>query len=215
MVYRGKPSAYCEPCRARRLKVWSISLHDVWYKQLTKNNQCDLRQPSCSQCIRAKKECLGYQDPNALRFFDQTKDVTRKARSRTLARKLDKSPPVGTDEPASPPSLLTTMSWPNSLEDKAWSHVFTYYVGNQANHGMLGFLPELLSARPSDGLLAIVKSLGLACISRIHSLHDARRASNEQYSIALRETNKDLQDPVTAKSDSTLAAVVLLSMYEV
>ncbi|KAJ5116565.1 hypothetical protein N7456_000913 [Penicillium angulare] len=185
MVYRGKPSPGCESCRARRLK-----------------------------CVRAKKECSGYQDPNAVRFFDQTKEVTSKARSRALAQKLDKFPPARHhSESASPPSLIS-VSWPNSLDDNAWSHVFTYFVGDEVNQGILAFLPELLRGGPSDGLQAIIKSLGLACVSRIHGHHEARRLSNEQYSIALRQTNKDLQDPITATADSTLAAVVLLSMYE-
>ncbi|KAJ5261408.1 hypothetical protein N7478_012003 [Penicillium angulare] len=186
MVYRGKPSPGCESCRARRLK-----------------------------CIRARKECSGYQDPNAVRFFDQTKEVTSKARSRALARKLDKPPAThhSDSEPGTPPSRVA-VSWLNSLDDNAWSHVFTYFVGDDPNQGLLAFLPELLRGSPSDCLRAITKSLGLACVSRIHGHQEARRASNEQYSIALRQTNKDLQDPVTAKADSTLAAVVLLSLKD-
>ncbi|KAF2723541.1 hypothetical protein K431DRAFT_24043 [Polychaeton citri CBS 116435] len=59
MVYRGKPSAGCEPCR-------------------TSKKKCTLEQPSCTRCVRLKRKCSGYGNPSALRIRDETEAVTRK-----------------------------------------------------------------------------------------------------------------------------------------
>ncbi|KAJ5950096.1 hypothetical protein N7454_001680 [Penicillium verhagenii] len=52
-------------------------------------------------------------------------------------------------------------------------------------------------------------------MSRIHNLPDLRRLASEEYSTALMSLNKALQSPTTAKSDSTLGTVAMLSMYEI
>lgn len=70
MVYCGKLSKACLPCRKRKLV-------------------CDLREDSCSQCSRAQLTCSGYRDTEALRFRDESQAVQRKV----LARKATKSIP--------------------------------------------------------------------------------------------------------------------------
>lgn len=42
-----------------------------------------------------------------------------------------------------------------------------------------------------------------------------RRLAGQEYSKALLSLNKALQNPVTAKTDSTLGTVTLLALYEV
>ncbi|OAL56100.1 hypothetical protein IQ07DRAFT_660453 [Pyrenochaeta sp. DS3sAY3a] len=60
MVYHGRPSKDCLPCRRRKLR-------------------CDLDPSGCSQCRRAKLACHGYRDLKDLAFRDETRSVTKKA----------------------------------------------------------------------------------------------------------------------------------------
>ncbi|KAJ5537878.1 C6 zinc finger domain protein [Penicillium frequentans] len=188
MVYRGKPSLGCASCRKRRLI-------------------CD-RQNPCSQCTRANKVCGGYRDPNTLRIYDQSKEVAVKAQSRSAVVRGSKS--TSPETSMSPPIILE----PISIDEKATSHIFTFFVGKNETRGILSFLPNLLSTDPSFTLQTTVKAIGLASLSRIHNLPDMRRLAGLEYCKALVSLNKALQNPDTAKTDSTLGTVALLSVYE-
>ncbi|GKZ28573.1 hypothetical protein AbraIFM66950_009464 [Aspergillus brasiliensis] len=193
MVYRGKPSPGCGLCRKRRLK-------------------CDQIRPACSQCLRINKDCPGYQDPQALRVYDQTTAVTTKALARAAStRTAARSPTAYTAETSKTPPLI---AGPTHIQEQALSHIFRYYVGTSQNPGILCYLPNLLRTDPSDALQATIKAIGLACMSRVYQLPELARSAAEEYSKALRATNVSLQDAVSATSDSTLGAVVTLSMYE-
>ncbi|GCB22420.1 hypothetical protein AAWM_05305 [Aspergillus awamori] len=175
-----------------------------------RNNICDQERPACSQCLRIGQECPGYQDPQALRVYDQTAAVTTKALARAAStRKAARSP---TAEMSKTPPLI---AGPTNIQEQAMSHIFKYYVGTSQNPGILCYLPDLLRTGPSDALQATMKAIGLACMSRVYHLPELARSAAEEYSKALRATNASLQDAVSATSDCTLGAVVTLSMYEI
>ncbi|KAJ5947267.1 hypothetical protein N7466_000282 [Penicillium verhagenii] len=183
MVYRGKPGLGCALCRQRRLA-------------------CDRRRPSCSQCIRIRKECTGYRDPEALRIVDQTTEVSLKVQAHR--------------KQSSPPRIPTP---PISLDDHVMSHIFNYWVGtNQAQgaQGMIWYLPALLRKDPSPALRASITALGLASISgrQEQPIPKSSRLVVEAYGTALCAINDALKDPAMATSDSTLIAVSVLSLYE-
>ncbi|KAI2849988.1 transcriptional regulator family: Fungal Specific TF [Aspergillus niger] len=191
MVYRGKPGLGCALCRTRRLI-------------------CDRRRPSCTQCLRINQECSGYRDPNVLRICDQTDEITVKVEGRgTIARKQRKSPSTG-----NPPSPASISPPPTTIDDQIMSHIFTYYVGTTRVQGLLSYLPHLLSTNPSPALQATIKAAGLESMARINRRPELKRVAGEEYGRALIATNNALRDPVSAKSDSTLGAVILLGMYE-
>ncbi|RAH53814.1 hypothetical protein BO85DRAFT_429058 [Aspergillus piperis CBS 112811] len=191
MVYRGKPGLGCALCRTRRLI-------------------CDRRRPSCTQCLRINQECSGYRDPNVLRICDQTDEITVKVEGRgTIARKQRKSPSSSKSSLAA--SILPP---PTTIDDQVMSHIFTYYVGTSRVQGLLSYLPHLLNTDPSPALQATIKAAGLESMARINRLPELKRAAGEQYGKALIATNNALRDPISAKSDSTLGAVILLGMYE-
>ncbi|KAK6414584.1 hypothetical protein LTR95_017704 [Oleoguttula sp. CCFEE 5521] len=73
MVYRGKPSNFCQRCRERRIK-------------------CDMLKPACSTCLRASQPCSGYRDVNTTRFVDETVGVVRRySATSDPARAFDES----------------------------------------------------------------------------------------------------------------------------
>jgi hypothetical protein len=69
MVYCGKISKACLPCRKRRLA-------------------CDLRKDGCGQCTRAHLLCTGYRDVTAIRIQDQTTAVQHRVSRHTHATGL-------------------------------------------------------------------------------------------------------------------------------
>ncbi|KAK5115248.1 hypothetical protein LTR62_001448 [Meristemomyces frigidus] len=78
MVYRGKPSAGCDNCRKAK-------------------KRCTLEQPSCSRCVKLKKECAGYRDTSVLQIHDESESVRRKAtktKSRSAIASAALTPPA-------------------------------------------------------------------------------------------------------------------------
>lgn len=73
MVYRGKPSKACQPCRKRKLV-------------------CDLRPEGCSACRRAKIECSGYRDTEGLRVKDESALVRRRAQDKHSRQQQQQQP---------------------------------------------------------------------------------------------------------------------------
>ncbi|KAH8646786.1 hypothetical protein BX600DRAFT_155792 [Xylariales sp. PMI_506] len=99
MVYRGKLSPFCEPCRASRRK-------------------CDLDPQGCSQCARQGIVCSGYRKVIGLRFLDQSAET---------AHRLDgqKGNAQRLSIRKSFPATRTILP---SLEDQACCYFFTNYV---------------------------------------------------------------------------------------
>ncbi|KAF7196863.1 hypothetical protein HII31_01781, partial [Pseudocercospora fuligena] len=59
MVYNGKPSQGCEPCRRAK-------------------KRCSLERPVCRRCVKLGKKCGGYRDISVLQVRDHTPDVIKK-----------------------------------------------------------------------------------------------------------------------------------------
>lgn len=173
-------------------------------------NKCDRGRPSCSQCRRIGQNCPGYQDPNALRFYDQSDEVVAKAQARHKTRQKPQEPTILTQ--LAPLSSNPISEYP---EEWATSYTIAFYVGTAENRGVLPFVPELISQVPSPALEAAVKAIGLASIAKIHQLPKIKYIARQEYGKALLATNNALHDPFMAKSDSTLTAVIMLGMYEV
>ncbi|GMF67851.1 unnamed protein product [Aspergillus oryzae] len=135
------------------------------------------------------------------KIYDQTTAVTTKALARAAITR--KSP---AEESSKTPPLIC-LSAP--IQEQAMSHIFKYYVGTRQNPGVLPYLSDLIHTEPSEALQATIKAIGLACMSRIYHVPELRRSAGEEYSKALRATNANLQDAVSATSDSTLGAVII------
>lgn len=73
-------------------------------------------------------------------------------------------------------------------------------------------LPSQNGASP---LSASIISVGMAGLSNTKKAPRIMIEARRQYVMALNMTNKALRDPSQARTDSTLAAVVLLGMFEV
>ena len=95
------PSKACKPCRVKRRKVClecSANVPHFYTRNCgnpipTNMLQCDLKEPSCSQCIRAKVDCTGYRDAFSLKLRDQTAQFRPGARSKSDSPKVNHSRP--------------------------------------------------------------------------------------------------------------------------
>ena len=109
----------------------------------------------------------------------------------------------------------TLVPVPASMSEWGLAHVFKHYVGDSQNPGLLWYLAKIVGEDTSPALQASLTAVGLANISSIRKSSRFIDSARESYSEALIAVSKDLQDEVRCRSDSTLAAVIMLSMYEV
>jgi hypothetical protein len=199
MVYRGKPSKACLPCRRRKLV-------------------CDLKEEGCSQCRRAKLVCHGYRDTDALRVNDESISVQRKVQgfasnstSKSKSKSLAPSPqtliPVFRHAGAIPQSLAIPMA--SQAKDLFY---YNYVVGILKP---FDFLQTLCSPTSKDEhLTTSMDAVALAYLNYQRHAPDAQSDARRSYVAALRLMNKAIEDPELVKKDSTMLAILLLDLYE-
>lgn len=93
---------------------------------------------------------------------------------------------------------------------------------NQGRLGYLSFLPSLYSLSERGPCFKedlALKHAVLACAgaayANVYDLPRIRAQSLRHYSSALREAQRNCGDPNLAKTDSSLASILLLQLFEV
>ncbi|KAN0079557.1 hypothetical protein V8E54_004771 [Elaphomyces granulatus] len=196
MVYCGKPSKGCGECRARKIK-------------------CDQDRPTCSQCRRANRSCPGYRDQLSLMFRDESQAVVQKARAAASGRRgaspAHSSKPQISCLPAMQPFTLAAQ------EKGTTFFLSTYGWMGASNLIKRGFDYSSSSKLPlsEKALLSCISSLGMAALSGIQNCRSLRLTATREYTSALKLTNTALRDSTEAKTDATLTAIVLLSLFEI
>jgi hypothetical protein len=93
----------------------------------------------------------------------------------------------------------------------ATSHFFSTYVPD----GHFDYLPQLYSdITPDSALFPVVHAVAIANLSRELRAPELQAEAQLQYARALAATNSALACPKLAVQDSTLASVLLLSLFE-
>ncbi|KAI1130148.1 hypothetical protein F5Y10DRAFT_276279 [Nemania abortiva] len=205
MVYCGKPSRGCQMCRTRRIK-------------------CDEMKPTCNQCAKSRRQCPGYKDDFDLVFRNETKATERRvqrATKKALGQKTEKQSPSLYDIPSksSPETLSVVVSPKVPIEEQASCIFISNFVlmpedGRTVGH-MDFVLPLLKKEGPDSHIQHAFNACALTFLNNRRGVGDGcwDRALSE-YSMALARTNIALQDTETQQSDATLAAVLLLGMFE-
>ena len=205
--------------------------------------KCDQIFPACGRCTRAARVCPGYRDETDLNFRDMSLHAQIRVHSRVRDRKsrregksASKSPAgdrsdlegnpgpstskvavrVKSEAPVWPVISTINIDWEAEATQVFFSDYIIYSYGPGLAGGYLEFLPELCHEQ-SDcpclmNALVAVSSAHVASQSSMTWLSVKARKS---YGKALSLLNGVLQDPDQAQQDSTLATVVLLSLYEV
>lgn len=172
-----------------------------------------MMRPGCSQCRRANIECEGYRDTFSLRLRDQTSLAARKtheraAKSRTTSPKTESE--TECDETVSIHASVAR-ELPEAPETLALSYFMHIYAPSAAFEYLVEVSATYLTTQPlADALLAP----SLLLFSQNLRLPSVQALAQSHYATALRSTNSALSCPDLAISDSTLLAVLLLSLFE-
>ncbi|KIW10816.1 hypothetical protein PV08_10115 [Exophiala spinifera] len=216
MVYSGKLSKACQPCRDKRRK-------------------CDLQTPQCSPCLRLHIPCYGYRDTQELNVRDETTHVVQRARNNRQQRRKSKpqsevlhtsstdrslrfSPHsldedhgkggVGRQRPPRQPMVL-------SLAAPSAEIALGYFLSVFAETSSFSYLPAYLPALRDDAdIMEAVYAPSLAALSLHYGSHRLMCEARSCYARALRQTNEALSERRTAVLDKTLLCVLLLTTFE-
>ncbi|KAK1761504.1 hypothetical protein QBC47DRAFT_289621 [Echria macrotheca] len=242
MVYGGRPSRGCRTCRTRRIKVCQLGRSQLCVLIADAlSNQCDEGKPTCKQCAKSKRECGGYRSEFEIVHRDQTRSTVRRMRR---ALDVQHSPVTPTivfvhEQPQlpsprpSPPRhepqqrrlpTSSTPSPPPVLAVPVAQRAACYFASNfilmplgQIQHGYMEYLLPLIESAPPDSALShAFNACAFASLGnrvRADSV-DFTSLSLKQHTLALARTHVALGDAKTARTDATLAAILLLSMYE-
>ncbi|KAB5566302.1 hypothetical protein GE09DRAFT_1106248, partial [Coniochaeta sp. 2T2.1] len=196
MVFCGKPSRACGRCRSRRLK-------------------CDKGTPFCSACLRAGVDSCEYRDPLKLTFRDQNEKVKRKSQDQKARKQPDVLPTIEStvlnkrcsSSPQPPPCQAMTLP----TRQVARGYMYANYMAG----GYLPCLVSLLERSPDSALQSAVTAVGLAALANMGRSRQVMSEAKQEYTTTICMIGSALDDPVECKRDDVLAAVVLLSTYEV
>ncbi|KAI9901394.1 hypothetical protein N3K66_003211 [Trichothecium roseum] len=207
MVYCGKPSRGCQMCRTRRIK-------------------CDETKPTCNQCAKSRRQCPGYKDEFDLVFRNETQATERRAKKanmKAMALKMGKEGIELINSPNETPSSAKTNSPVSPIqlppEQQASCHFISNFVllpRQGTTRGFMEYLiPMLKQHKQTTHFKLAFDACALASLgNRVGTGCDFENQALTKYTKALSATYGALQDPEMAKQDSTLAAILLLGLFE-
>ncbi|KAH7187654.1 hypothetical protein BKA60DRAFT_613420 [Fusarium oxysporum] len=188
------PSRACSSC-----KKWKI--------------RCDLEMPARNKCIKARWTCPGVLSEADIRFRHHSGVTLKKPQANLSSKQSELSNPGSgrMKRHVSPP-----------LEDRATAFFFSRFVLNtngdpQTKRGVCEFLPELLQQKKTEGVLGtIIPATGLSTLVNAGKSLEWKSEAFALCGKALRQLIVvDLGDAVKARSDHTLAAIMLMGTFEV
>ncbi|KAH8697980.1 hypothetical protein BGW36DRAFT_379783 [Talaromyces proteolyticus] len=215
MVYCGKPSRGCANCRKRKIR-------------------CDLAEPSCLKCQRARFSCPGYRNLIEVNFRDQSQEVVRKA-CQSIPYTKKESHIASTQckyQDLRPNRLLSTLGVSNLKRSQTWQIDYALST-NPRDQSICVFLHNFA---PDDSVVTkvhlttsqiisqatscyavrcAISAIGLAFIANTRGQPSLLAEAREEYATALHLTNMALMNERMSLEDTTLSAVILLGMFEV
>ncbi|TVY91676.1 Agroclavine dehydrogenase [Lachnellula willkommii] len=182
----------CLTCRKRKVK-------------------CDEAKPVCSRCQRLQRECTWSDDMQVVphtQHPDFTSTRTINDSSNHPALHLTR--PCGQSFVIEFPDI-DRATVPYIHHFASFCSRFMAYANDSEGNPFQEELAPLAISSPA--LLHSMAALAAAHLSRTQKHHELIATS--YYSMALRELNAGLSNPVIARSDSTLGACLLLCVYEI
>ncbi|KAK4122513.1 hypothetical protein N657DRAFT_719352 [Parathielavia appendiculata] len=209
MVYGGKPSRGCRTCRARRIK-------------------CDEGKPTCKRCEKSKRECGGYRPEFEIVHRDQTGSTLRRLRKTASVHQqqsTDSLQLVFVREEPQPWRRQSLSPTPGSALAVPLAHRASCYFASNfillsvgvAPHGFMEYLLPLMDTEPSGSALRhAFNACAFALLGNRAKADGVNlpQLSLKEHTLALAQTHKALDHSAMATADSTLAAVLLLCLYE-
>lgn len=195
--------------------------------------QCDEAKPTCNQCTKSRRQCPGYKDDFDLVFRNETKATERRA-FKANQRALQKIGKQGSsvelsgivapieairNELVSPFQQGIAPGLTTPVKEQADCYFVSNFVLIPKPGSTRGFFDYLIPLLQTEGRNSHLQRAFNACAMALLNNRAASRNSYadralNEYTHALTGTNAALRDPVAQKADSTLAAVLLLGLFE-
>ncbi|KAK7417298.1 hypothetical protein QQZ08_011678 [Neonectria magnoliae] len=195
--------------------------------QTTTQAGCDRAKPGCTQCFRKQIPCLGYRNPSELRLRDETAVVAHKAQK---AKKKKYAAAVSSfavstrsdaledyeyhDQVDQTTAFLPPLDiFPEPLEIPAITYFMTSFI---IASPFEAYLPGLYTSGPvaKDAVSSAVRAVSFATFALRVRDASYMKTARSHYALALAQTNASLVCPAEAILDRTLAAVLLLGLFE-
>jgi hypothetical protein len=198
--------------------------HSESHSMLTYEYQCDGRRPACERCERQGRSCPGYRDLGGVIFRDENSRIVRRV-AKKYGNKPLAAPSASLASPAA--SASATATFDNDHDGSPALQVPVSMVSARLgpNEGVCYFHQEFCWetvplyagswAGPSSTLANATGAIGLAMLSFKRRSTSLAQEAFAEYGTAMHVVNRELSNPATALSDSTLAIVVLMSFFEV
>lgn len=230
-------SKACNTCKQRKVLV-SLYISLVFEKLLTDITQCSLEKPHCRTCIKASRDCLGYERdtifihdtrtsggaPTSYRKMQQAKDVTN------VPKQVDKWFDAAEEAEGAPrfglsTSVITKIILPSThsvygqqlLSNFLSSSNLGSKSMDQNERGLAGSWFEMLPTLPGMTTALEISALAISTASMgrangdISMVHESRRL----YTKGLRELQRALWSRSLMYKAETCAACVALVIYEI
>lgn len=162
-------------------------------------SQCDTTQPSCQKCVKIGKECPGYPDEWNLAQRNENELVARKVHGK-------------------PSTISSSHVSSNELEVWVIKMFIQDYVLEACGSfdGWLSFLPEMFRQGKDGSILRL--SMCAAAYANVYQKlrrKDLEILAIAAYNRALNMAGTVLTTCPKVPSETTLAAIFLLGLYEV
>ena len=191
--------------------------------------QCDEARPACGRCLKSKRVCGGYRQARGTQVLRyDAHAVKKKQRSESSSDECCDYPPHVWSPKArimmgNACDMLDQMPVGVVVPASEWA--IRYWVEAVLHKfpqcrivygGILSCVQDLFSnCSRSPALHAALSAVSLGMISRkVHEDYLSAKALTS-YGMALTGIQKAIESPEEAKSDETLLAILLLSLYEV
>ncbi|KOS18148.1 Uncharacterized protein ESCO_002595 [Escovopsis weberi] len=231
MVYQGKPSKGCQMCRSRRIKCQKSRRQCPGYKDefdLVFRNETqatERRAQRASKKAQAKKAKKGGSPSTS--SLPESSLMPVKSESSSPASQISSSswsyspipprPPLPAKHPVPINSLWRTPQL--GVDDQAACFFISNYVLIPQQGSTRGFLeyvvPILTEGHVSAPFKQAFDACALATLANHLSLAaDLEKRALQKYTQALSLVSRALRNPESRLQDSTLAAVLLLGLFE-
>ncbi|KAE8448159.1 hypothetical protein EG329_009763 [Mollisiaceae sp. DMI_Dod_QoI] len=164
--------------------------------------KCDELKPICGRCSRLQRECKWSDDLQVIPHRRQPPGSS----ALSTAESINSGQNFVVEFPGVPRSDVFYIHHFITF----CSRFLAYSNDNEGNPFSVDLVPKAAS---SPALLHSMAALAAGHLSRTQKQHDIIAANH--YTVALRELNASLSDPVVARADSTLGACLLLCVYEI
>lgn len=207
MVNTGIPSGGCTVCRKRKIKVGCNAQESSGSS--TDEYQCDERRPGCERCTKYGIACPGYERP--LQFHDYWSRLPRtrpRKRNKSRATRVSGSPTIGS------PAGFRPYCEDECVQFFLKQYTLPSWPGYHPGH--MEFLQDLCAELDRDTCLkpALQSVSYLAMYNQTKSTEVQLRA-HEAHGAALRAVSRDLSSLTDGKVVHSLAAIMLLALFDV